>query len=279
MDNLNNMDSRSKNETDENFSNEEQQNERIENMELYKSTDYPHTFPKHCDDINYDLNISFSESIFGCTKEIELEYDKFCNICDGVGKFNYMNCLKCGGQGNFMDNSENRVNIKNSICDTCEGYGIVYLKICPQCENGIIKSKRKIKVNIKKNIKDKSKHIIQNITHGMNGGRNGNLHVTIHVENNAKFVKIDNMNIKYILEISLINAILGNVILVPTIYDKFCKVIIPKYSQNGDIIEIKNAGLYDNIKNIYGIMFVELKVLLPKHLTNEQIQILKKVNL
>ncbi|MDE2334660.1 MAG: J domain-containing protein [Rhodospirillales bacterium] len=97
---------------------------------------------------------------------------------------------------------------------------------------------------------------------GYGGGPAGDAYVELHVEPHAFFHRKDN-DIHIELPVSLKEATLGARIEVPTI-DGAVSLTIPKGSNTGSTLRLRDRGVVDRKSGQRGHQFVTLKIVLPK---------------
>ena len=95
---------------------------------------------------------------------------------------------------------------------------------------------------------------------GINGGENGDVLITVNVEEHPYF-KSDNLNILLDLPISVVEAIKGAKITVPTINGKVA-VTVPPMSSSGEKLRLKGKGI--KAKSGQGDEIINLQIVLPK---------------
>ena len=110
---------------------------------------------------------------------------------------------------------------------------------------------------------------------GKNGGKNGDLFIKINVEDNKKF-RLKGDNIYTDLLLTPWEAALGTRANVETIDDE-TKVYIPQGIQSGEKIRIPGKG-YKKETDTRGDLIAEIKVVVPKKLTQEEKQIFEQLN-
>lgn len=109
---------------------------------------------------------------------------------------------------------------------------------------------------------------------GKNGGKNGDLFIKINIEADKKF-KLEGCNIYTYLNLSPWEAALGTRIKVEGI-DGGDMVYIPKGIQSGERIKIQGKG-YKDSKGGRGDLIAEIRIMVPKKMTNEEIKIYEKL--
>lgn len=95
---------------------------------------------------------------------------------------------------------------------------------------------------------------------GINGGAAGDALITVNVEEHPYF-KNDGLNILLDLPISVVEAIKGAKITVPTIRGKVA-VTVPPYSSSGEKLRLKGQGMKS--KTAQGDEIINLQIMLPK---------------
>lgn len=84
----------------------------------------------------------------------------------------------------------------------------------------------------------------------------------------------------YNLDIGLYTAILGGKIQFQTLSGKKINLTIPKESENGKLLKIKNMGMpKENNKSGYGDLYIRLSIQIPKNLTSEEIKLFERLAL
>lgn len=110
---------------------------------------------------------------------------------------------------------------------------------------------------------------------GKNGAKNGDLFIKINIQNDKKF-KLQGYDIYTDLMITPSEAALGTRVNVQSIDDE-TKVYIPQGIESGEKIRIPGKG-YKTGKGTRGDLVAEIKIMVPKKLSNEEIEIYKKLN-
>lgn len=111
---------------------------------------------------------------------------------------------------------------------------------------------------------------------GKNGGKNGDLFLKVKIEDDKKF-KLKGYDIYTQLPITPWEAALGTKTNIETIDDE-TKIYIPKGIQSGEKIVISNKGYRGVDKDTRGNLIIEVKIVIPKELSNEEMQIYKKLS-
>lgn len=110
---------------------------------------------------------------------------------------------------------------------------------------------------------------------GKNGAKNGDLFIKINIQNDKEF-KLQGYDIYTDLMITPSEAALGTRVNVKSIDDE-TKVYIPQGIESGEKIRIPGKG-YKTGKGTRGDLVAEVKIMVPKKLSNQEIEIYKKLN-
>ena len=131
-------------------------------------------------------------------------------------------------------------------------------------------------VKIPKGIMDGEKiRLIGQGKPGQNGGKSGDLLIKIKIKNNNKF-KLNGSDIYTDLLLTTWEAALGTRVDVESIDDS-TKVYIPQGIQSGEKIRIPNKGYFTG-KDTRGDLVAEVKVMVPKQLTEDEKEIFEKLS-
>lgn len=233
--------------------------------------------PRRGADFRYDLEITLEEAYNGTTKEIVIPREDQCLTCGGNGSepgSSPATCRTCGGRGQVV-NSQGFFMI-TTTCPVCRGRGSVIVKKCSVCSGtGMERIEKKLSVKIPRGVDTGSKlRLPGEGGSGERGGHTGDLYVVVVVRKHEKFAREDS-DLHTLLDVSFTSAALGGRRAVKTL-DGDATVEIPEGAQPGDVIRIKSKGMPSGERGGFGDLFVHLNVTIPKKLTKEQQQLLKK---
>lgn len=131
-------------------------------------------------------------------------------------------------------------------------------------------------VSIPQGIRDGEKiRLIGQGKPGINGGKNGDLLIKINIKNDKKF-KLQGCDMYTDLLITPWEAALGTRVNIQSI-DEETKVYIPQGIESGEKIRIPGKGYKDG-KGSRGDLVAEVKIMVPKKLTNEEKKIFEQLN-
>ena len=131
-------------------------------------------------------------------------------------------------------------------------------------------------VKIPKGIRNGEKiRLIGQGKEGKDGGKNGDLLIKINIEDDKKF-KLKGYDIYTDLLLTPWEAVLGTRTTVSSIDDE-TNIYVPEGIQTGEKIRIPNKGYYSN-KEDRGDLVAEVKIVVPKTLSDEEKNIYKELS-
>ena len=101
-----------------------------------------------------------------------------------------------------------------------------------------------------------------------NGGRNGDLYIEFYVKDHKYYEREDN-DLYVTLPITLTEAVLGckKDVKLPK---GIITLSVPEGSETGDKHRIKGKGIKDPNYNVYGDLYIIIKVVIPRKLNSKQ---------
>lgn len=240
------------------------------------------TMPRRGADLQYRLELTFEEAIFGAEKEIEITRDEVCHTCGGSGAkpgTAPARCTTCGGSGEVRQVRQTLIGsmVQVSTCPTCRGSGKTIPTPCPTCQGRGLERRTRVKVvNIPAGVDSGTQiRLAGEGQPGENGGPNGNLYLLIHVKPH-RFFRRRNNDILLDLNINVAQATLGAEVEVPTV-DGPARLKIPPGTQPGQILTLKGKGVPRLRNNGRGDQLVIINVEIPRRLSPEQRQLFEKL--
>lgn len=226
-------------------------------------------------DIEYTLNLSFEEAVFGVEKEITINRNENCEECKGSGAqpgTAPKTCPTCNGAGQVRVQRQTPLGsfVSTSTCDRCNGKGTVVDTPCSSCGGkGKVRKTRKIKVNVPAGVDTGNVMPLRGQgEQGSNDGPPGDLYVRINVAKSKQFDRRGS-DIYIDTHISMGRAALGVEITVPTV-DGDVKYSIPAGTQSGTMFRLKGKGVPKVNSSARGDQYVKVVVDIPKNLNAKQ---------
>ena len=236
--------------------------------------------PVRGNDIEYTLNLTFEEAIFGVEKEITITRSENCDHCHGSGAepgTNKKTCPTCNGTGQMRVQRQTPFGnfVSQSTCDKCNGTGEIIDTPCKECRGkGNVRKSRKITVNIPAGVDTGNVMPLRGQgEHGLRGGSAGDLYVRINVTPSKVFTRKGN-DVYIDTHISMAKAALGTEITVTTV-DGNVKYTVPAGTQSGTMFRLKGKGIPRVNSSGRGDQYVKVIVDIPKSLTKAQEEALR----
>jgi molecular chaperone DnaJ len=228
-------------------------------------------------DLRYDLVIDFMDAAFGLETEISIDKMETCKTCDGTGAkagTHPETCPQCRGTGQYV-RTQGFFSVK-STCPNCRGEGKVITDPCPECRGRQqVVVHKKVAIKIPAGVDTGSKLRLSGEGEGgHNGGAPGDLYVFIQVRPH-EFFQRRNMDVICSVELSFVQAALGDEVSVPTLTGEET-FKIPKGTQYGDVFRLHGKGLPSLRSNSRGDQIVQVELKTPKSINKRQEELLKE---
>jgi molecular chaperone DnaJ len=238
--------------------------------------------PRRGADLQYRLDLTFEEAVFGVEKEFEITRDEVCSTCNGSGAkpgTTPIRCATCNGSGEVRQVRQTILGsmVQVSTCPTCRGQGETIGAPCPTCQGrGQERRVRKKVVSVPAGVDTGTQiRLAGEGQPGVNGGPNGNLYIAIQVKSH-KFFRRREFDILMELSINIAQAVLGAEVEIPTV-DGPSKLKIPAGTQPGKTLTLKGKGVPRLRSNGRGDQVVIINIDIPSRLTAEQRQLFEKL--
>jgi molecular chaperone DnaJ len=237
--------------------------------------------PQRGTNANANITISFEEAATGCKKTVETQRIERCDECGGTGAKKGTSpetCPDCKGKGHVSAQQRTPFGVISTSreCPKCAGKGKIIKEPCDKCKGiGMVRKTVKIDVNIPAGIDDGQVISIRSEgNHGINGGPNGDLRVSINVRPHPFFER-DGYDVWCDITVTFAQATLGSEIFVPTLEGRV-KYDLPAGTQPGTVFRLRERGIPHINGRSKGDQFVKIIVDVPKDLTEEQKELLRK---
>jgi len=231
-------------------------------------------------DLVYETSITLEDVLRGKREEIDLQKDVECENCKGSGcapGTSMRTCTVCNGQGQVRTSRSSGFSTFVTVhpCNTCRGQGKIIERPCSKCKGrGKQKGTKHLSFNIQPGV-DTGEYTINGEGESVDNGINGDLIVRIRVKPHEKF-KRDGADIFYDANISMVDAVLGKTIVVPTL-EGTEKLTVEQGTQPNSIIKLKGKGLPHLGGRGRGDQYVRLVVNIPTKLDKHQKKILEEL--
>ncbi len=224
--------------------------------------------PRKGNDLLYQLQITFDESMFGAEREIEVPHTESCTRCSGTGcepGTSKKQCPRCHGRGQVAV-SQGFFNMVQT-CPNCRGTGEIIEKPCSECHGtGEVQRRKKLKFRIPAGIDEGQRiRLTGEGEAGYRGGPSGDLYIEVTITGSDLFEREGN-NLYCKIPIPLTTAILGGKVDVPTISGKK-ELTIPAGTQHGTRLRMSGMGVPSQSRG-RGDLIVTVAVEIPSKLTS-----------
>lgn len=218
-------------------------------------------FHNHDADEHIVLDVDFVDAARGCQKDITIPVKKPCEKCGSKGFLK--DCAKCKGQG--------LVRIKQGVwdmtmnCPDCQGLGYSTSDLCPDCEEGFIKTgDETLAFKIPPGSEHRSLYVLKDKGGYHINGR-GHLRVQLNVKSHQLFTK-QGLDLHCTVPVTFTQLALGGKISLPTLNDRI-EAKIPAGTQHGVKLKLRGLGITANGRT--GDMIVTFHCMIPKELPKD----------
>lgn len=236
--------------------------------------------PRQGDDLQYRVNLSFEEAVFGVEKEVVYNRESTCSTCSGTGAkpgTSPVTCSRCHGSGVINVDTQTPLGMMRHqvTCDVCHGTGKEIKDPCPTCHGtGHEKKTHKVSVKIPAGVEIGQQIRLKGQGEaGFNGGPYGDLFVIINVLPSKQFER-NGSTIYYNMNISFVQAALGDTVKVPTVHGDV-EMTIPAGTQTGKTFRLKGKGAPKLSGGGQGDQHVTVNIVTPTKLNDAQVEALK----
>ncbi len=227
-------------------------------------------------DLAIDIEISFEEALFGVQKNITYSYKVPCEACKGTGAKDgkLSACPECHGRGQiyyrqgFMTFSQ--------TCPRCGGSGESALEKCLECHGrGYAIKEESITIQIPEGVDNENRIRVQAKGNLSPSGLRGDLYINVYVKEDEHFVRY-NDDIYMEVPVFFTQALLGETITIPTPRGER-ELQLHTSTKDKEQFVFKNEGFKNLHTGRYGNLIVQIKLIFPKKLTQEQRELLHKL--
>jgi molecular chaperone DnaJ len=234
-------------------------------------------------DLRINIKLTLEEIAEGVEKTIKVKKYKTCTKCEGSGaKANsgHTKCSNCNGTGEIRQVTRSMFGqfVNVTMCNVCHGEGRIIKEKCEECfGEGRIKLESTIKINVPSGVQEGNYIPLRGQGNaGIRGGHPGNLLVFIEEERHKDFVR-DGEDIYFDLEVSIIDAILGADVIVPTLSGK-AKLTVEPGTQSGKLLRMKGKGIRNLNGYGRGDEIVRVNIHIPSNLNSKEKELLRELS-
>ncbi len=238
--------------------------------------------PRRGADLQYRLDLTFEEAVFGVEKEIEITRDELCGTCNGSGAepgTSPVRCSTCNGSGEVRRTRQTILGsmVQVTTCPACNGQGETISTPCHTCRGrGLERRNRKKVISVPAGVDSGTQiRLAGEGQPGVNGGPNGNLFIAIKVKAH-KYFRRREYDVLLDLNVNIAQATLGADVEIPTV-DGPTMLKIPNGTQPGKILRLRGKGIPKLRGNGRGDQLVVINVEVPINVNNDQRQLFEQL--
>ncbi|PSP86605.1 molecular chaperone DnaJ [Halobacteriales archaeon QS_1_68_17] len=231
--------------------------------------------PRQGRDLRTELEIDLEEAYRGAEKQFTVARPERCPDCDGSGHppgSDSRTCPQCNGRGqetHVQQTPMGRVQ-QTRTCRRCEGEGTLYEETCSTCNgDGVVRNDATLSLEVPAGIQDgQTLRMSGEGAPGEGGGPNGDLLVDVRIADHPEFER-DGDDLYYREAISFPQAVFGDSVEIQT-FDGPVSLDVPEGTQSGERFRLRNKGMPRLRGRGRGDMFVQVQVVTPESLNQEQ---------
>jgi molecular chaperone DnaJ len=232
-------------------------------------------------DLRVDLQLTFPEAVWGCTKDVKVTRAIGCTTCNATGAAPGSKpevCRTCQGKGQVVH--AQGFFMVQSTCPQCRGQGKTIKDVCEDCRGrGAKPEVSTLSVTVPSGVDDGQTLRLAGKGEAAPGGTTGHLYVVLHVQGDERF-KREGDDILTEIPVSFVKAALGGEIEVYTLEDNcngVASVDLKPGTQPGDVIVRRGQGVPHVGEHGRGDQVIQFKVEIPKKLTSRQEELLREL--
>ena len=237
--------------------------------------------PRRGRDISVDLELLFSESIFGVERKVKITKTSSCDTCKGTGAkqgTTMKTCVECKGQGSIEEMKRSFLGTISQVreCSACAGAGKVPEEKCSTCKGqGVVRKQEDITIRVPAGIQQGEMVRLTGAGEAVQNGATGDLYVHIYVAPHKAFSR-EGVNLIANLQVRFTDAILGAEYPFETL-DGDIQVKVPKGISTGEILRIREKGVPLNGKK-RGDLLIRIEIKTPTKLSGKAEKLLKELH-
>lgn len=231
-------------------------------------------------DISLEIDIPFTEAIFGTERNVLLSKINVCKICLGTGAkpgTKKKTCTTCNGQGKVHDVKKTFMGSFQTVrtCDNCHGKGQVPEEKCHECRGvGVVNSREEVNIKIPAGISNGEMIRMSQMGEAVSNGTTGDLYVKINIHAH-KVWKREGNDLIINHSVKLTDALVGVKQTIDGLDGKV-EIEIPSGASTGEVLRVRGRGVpYVHDKHKRGDVLVKLSIAMPKKLSKKAMDYIK----
>ncbi len=223
-------------------------------------------------DLQVEMELSFEEAAFGCSKTVRFDRVASCAECGGSGAergTELATCTTCNGRGRLRFQQGVFPIAVERTCSRCHGSGRTAQRPCGVCGGvGLKSASAEVVVDIPPGVETGTTRRVEGQGNAVKNRRAGDLELVIRVKPHDLFRRSGD-NVVCSLPITFSQAVLGDEIEIPSLDGKGV-LRVPAGTQSGTVLRIRGKGIPRRIVGGRGDLLVEIQVEVPVNLTDRQ---------
>lgn len=227
-------------------------------------------------DISLEIDIPFTEAIFGTERNVLLSKVSTCKTCTGTGAkvgTKMKTCTTCNGQGKIHEVKKTFMGNFQSVrtCDACRGTGKVPEEKCHDCKGqGVVNAREEVNIAVPAGISNGEMMRMTGMGEAISGGTSGDLYVKINVSAHKTWKRESN-DLITTHEIKLTDALLGVKHAIEGLDGKI-EIDVPAGASTGEVLRVRGRGVpHVHEKNKRGDVLIKLHISMPKKLSKKAV--------
>ncbi len=231
-------------------------------------------------DLETEVSLSFDQAVNGAQVNVTVPKEERCQTCHGSGAkpgTSPTTCPRCEGRG--IDSQSQGFFSISQPCPQCGGSGQIIEDPCPTCSgSGLTRQTKRYKVNIPAGVKDGTRIRLSGKGEaGPRGGPSGDLFVTTRVASSPVFKRLDGGNLEVTVPITVVEALRGATIEVPTLSGTK-KIRVAPGTRHGSLQRLRGEGApRSGGGKGRGEIRYRLEIDVPADLSEEQVEAVEKL--
>ncbi len=238
--------------------------------------------PRQGEDIEFQLQITFDEAVFGTEKELLVTKTFSCDNCHGSGAepgSKTIICPTCRGSGEIRSVRQTLFGqmATTQVCNECYGEGSIQEKKCTVCHGTTrVRKSEKLRVKIPAGVdNDSTIRLAGKGEAGAFSGPAGDLYVHLRVAPSKLFTR-EGSDIHSEIHIHLLQAVLGDEIEIDSLQGKL-SLKIPAGTQSGKVFKMKGYGIKKLKLEEKGDHFIKVIVDIPGKLSRKEKELYQQI--
>ncbi|MFB6093490.1 MAG: molecular chaperone DnaJ [Halanaeroarchaeum sp.] len=233
-------------------------------------------------DLRTQVRIDLEEAYEGVTKEVTIRRPETCEDCGGTGHppdADARTCPECDGRGQVRQVQQTPFGRmqQTTTCRRCGGDGELYEETCSTCRGqGTVRRQSTLSIDVPAGIR--SGQTLRMEREGAppeeGSGPRGDLLIEVDVADHPDFER-DGADLHLHEPVSFPQAVFGDSVEVPTL-DGGAEFDLPAGTQSGETFRLRGKGMPRLRGQGHGDLYVEVQVVTPESLNEEQREALER---